>query len=170
MSDYTPSMDGLRDLWVDHTLNPLPRKQGIELVPEVQAAFDAAIAEHDREVAVAAIREWADYQERVVNDLGIEDSDFAEAGRWIEAARLYADKIAGGERPTKPMMPEAPMVGKRFKSRDWRDHGRTVKVLRVSKNQMRAGSPAKSTVYDCQEHDRVIRIQEHILATKWREL
>lgn len=137
---------------------------------EADAEYDEWLAEHDRQVAVAAIREWADYQERVVNDLGIEDIDFAEAGRWIEAARRYADKIVGGERFPKPMVPEAPMIGKRFKSRDRRDHGRVVTVLRVSKNQMRAGLPAKSTVYDCQEHDRVVRIQEHILATKWREL
>ena len=41
MSDeYTPTTDALRDLWVDHLLDPLPRSEGIERVPAVQAEFD----------------------------------------------------------------------------------------------------------------------------------
>ena len=36
-----PSTDDVRDIWVDHHLNPLPRAEGIGLVPEYQAAFDA---------------------------------------------------------------------------------------------------------------------------------
>jgi len=36
-----PSTDDVRDIWVDYHLNPLPRAEGIALVPEYQQAFDA---------------------------------------------------------------------------------------------------------------------------------
>lgn len=54
MAEYTPTTDALRDLWVDHLLDPLPRHEGIALVPLVQAAFDQWLAERDREVAARA--------------------------------------------------------------------------------------------------------------------
>lgn len=44
MSDYKPSTEELRDLWVDSKLAPLPRPVGIPLVPAVQAEFDLWIA------------------------------------------------------------------------------------------------------------------------------
>jgi hypothetical protein len=37
----TPSTDDVRDIWVDYHLNPLPRAEGIGLVPEYQQTFDA---------------------------------------------------------------------------------------------------------------------------------
>lgn len=37
-----PTTDDVRDVWVDYHLNPVaPRAEGIALVPEYQAAFDA---------------------------------------------------------------------------------------------------------------------------------
>lgn len=36
-----PSTDEVRDIWVDWHLNPLPRVEGIALVPEYQRLFDA---------------------------------------------------------------------------------------------------------------------------------
>ena len=44
MKTYMPSTEELRDLWVDHKLAALPRPEGIELVPEAQAAFDQWLA------------------------------------------------------------------------------------------------------------------------------
>lgn len=68
-----------------------------------------------------------------------------------------------------------PFIGKKFRGGRAGARRRTLTVARVSKNQMRAGQPAKSTVYDCIEYkgtpyERVTRIQAHILATKWREI
>ena len=45
--EYTPTTDALRDLWVDHMLDHLPRAEGIALVPAVQADFDRWLAAHD---------------------------------------------------------------------------------------------------------------------------
>jgi len=36
----TPEVDEVRDVWVDHHLDPLPRALGIALVPAYQAAFE----------------------------------------------------------------------------------------------------------------------------------
>lgn len=57
MPEYTPSMNELRDLWVDHKLDPLPRSQGIPLVPTVQAEFDRFIAGIRGEAKAEALQE-----------------------------------------------------------------------------------------------------------------
>lgn len=44
MSDYTPTTDDLRDIWVDRQLDHLPTEEGIRRVPETQAAFDRWLA------------------------------------------------------------------------------------------------------------------------------
>lgn len=44
MKTYMPTTDELLDLWVDHKLDPLPRAEGIALVPEAQVAFDRWLA------------------------------------------------------------------------------------------------------------------------------
>ena len=52
--DYTPTMDDLRDLWLEHMINSSPGVRGVALALLAQAQFDQAIAEHDRQVAEAA--------------------------------------------------------------------------------------------------------------------
>lgn len=53
---YTPDVDDLRDLWVDRKLDPLPRAQGIELVPTVQAEFDRWLETVRAEAKAEALR------------------------------------------------------------------------------------------------------------------
>ncbi|UOE45923.1 hypothetical protein [Agromyces larvae] len=69
MAEYTPTTDALRDLWVDHLLNPLPRAVVIELVPEVQAAFDRLLAS---ELAAAERRGAVKALDRVRAELRVE--------------------------------------------------------------------------------------------------
>lgn len=57
--EYTPDVDDLRDLWVDRKLDPLPRAQGIELVPTVQAAFDGWLEQVRAEAKQEALNEVA---------------------------------------------------------------------------------------------------------------
>lgn len=54
-----PTISDLRDLWVDHQLNHLPREIGVGLVPAAQECFNQAITQHDREVAAGALRDAA---------------------------------------------------------------------------------------------------------------
>lgn len=49
-----PTISDLRDLWVDHQLNHLPREIGVGLVPAAQECFNQAITQQDREVAAGA--------------------------------------------------------------------------------------------------------------------
>ncbi len=60
-----PTVGHLRDLWVDWHLDPLPRSQGVALVPAYQAEFDRWLAEHDAQVLRDAadayqVGGWAD--------------------------------------------------------------------------------------------------------------
>jgi len=67
--DDVPSTDDVRDIWVDYHLNPLPRTEGIALVPEYQEAFDAWLE---------TIR--ADERERITHNVTAE---------WAEAVHDY---------------------------------------------------------------------------------
>ncbi len=47
-----PTTEDVRDIWVDHHLNHLPRAEGIALVPEYQKAFGAwlwTVSEDEKE-------------------------------------------------------------------------------------------------------------------------
>ena len=58
--EYTPDIDELRDVWVDYLLNPLPRSQGIPLVPVAQAEFDRWLETVRAEAKAEALNEYAD--------------------------------------------------------------------------------------------------------------
>lgn len=75
-----PTVGHLRDLWVDWHLDPLPRSQGVALVPAYQAEFDRWLAEHDAQVAARA---WDEGYDR---------------GRYFPRRNPYrAARIAAGE-------------------------------------------------------------------------
>lgn len=90
-NEYTPSLDQLRDLWVDHLLDPLPRREGIALVPDVQAAFDRWLAAERVEVAAKALEEVADGSSLVV------------IAEWLRAhaavLRASTEEASGDELP-----------------------------------------------------------------------
>ena len=89
--EYTPDVDDLRDLWVDRKLDPLPRAQGIELVPTVQAEFDRWLETIRAEAKAEALRQAA---ENIHEIDGREDS---MARRWLRAcANQYKEEPANG--------------------------------------------------------------------------
>lgn len=90
-AEYTPMTDVLRDLWVDHLLDPLPRAEGIALVPTVQTAFDRWLAEHDAEVRAKAVEDEADWIEQYNLGPLIEYS-----GTWASRLRARAAAIREG--------------------------------------------------------------------------
>lgn len=84
-----PTVGHLRDLWVDWHLDPLPRSQGVALVPAYQAEFDRWLAEHDAQV----LRDAADaYRSGDLTGMFLSRDDYSRA--WL---RARADRIADGE-------------------------------------------------------------------------
>lgn len=97
--------------------------------------------------------------------------------RWKEDERIVGplDHHIIGQ-PQDYQVPYGPtLIDKVFEIKDRREAKRRVRVLAIDPNQTRAGKPAKSTVYTCREwlyaeEYRTVRIQEHVLLEKWREV
>ena len=68
---------------------------GPKVSDALSRADTSALAEHDRQVAAKALRDWADYQERMLGEFAyvVDDDDRAETKAWCDAARLYAALI-----------------------------------------------------------------------------
>ncbi len=91
MSDeYTPTTEVVRDEWGHLEGFIIP-----DGVPKREAAFDRWLAAHDREVAAKALRGWADFQERSLEQFAYvtDDCDRSETAEWCKAIRHYADRI-----------------------------------------------------------------------------
>lgn len=57
---YTPSVDEVRAVWVDHRLDDVPPKYAVEMVPDEEARFDRMIAQVRAEAKAEALRHLAD--------------------------------------------------------------------------------------------------------------
>lgn len=106
-TEYTPTTDEIRE-YVEVGGEPRPWESPSEKDAARAAAFDRWLAAHDREVAAKALRDWADMQERTLENFAYvaDDCDRAETSQWCKAIRLYADRIV-----SEPGTPEQEGTG-----------------------------------------------------------
>ncbi|MFJ2619707.1 hypothetical protein [Glutamicibacter sp. NPDC087344] len=82
---FTPTTDGIRDIWVDRKLYHLPKSTGIALVPTVQAEFDRWLEQVRAEAKREALEEAA---ENLQNHPRLRKTQFA----WALYPEHMADK------------------------------------------------------------------------------